>query len=587
MSEQHPSHRPAHERLPALLVAVGLGVILIASGVAVRSNQTRAAQTAAQTVPTPTATNVPPPTLPVETPVTPSPSPTSTPAPNTDSPPSPTGSPAPEEEFAADEMTPVPTRAIPLNTGSYPGPAEPSSTEVPPPADLVPLPPGVTNILLLGNDRRPDDPGLRTDTIIIASINTQEGTVNMISLPRDLLVYAPGWRMTRINTVWAHGEQVGWPGGGFGLMQEMLLYNFGVYVGHYAMVDLSGFQDIVDVLGGIEVPVDCAIQGYVLKEPRLREEDFATYEQWVEYTAPESGNWQLYTLPVGVHELDGYMALWYARWRKGLDDFDRAYRQQQVLRAIVRRARQDGFLNLTRIPLLWREYNDLVTTSMGLSNALELAPVAAALDPLSIRSYVVTRDVLISWDDPSTPNVDYYQLPKPGAFQSLMALAMQPPAKNYVINNTVSVEVRNGTRLDRLDEVAADRLLWNGINATPTGFADNQNYDRTVIYDFTGREKTSQLSFMQRELRVSDADVIVQLDPNRAFDYLVILGRNYTSCTRRPEQAPQPTLPPPGYVPPEAPSEATEEQAATPIPPEQVPAEPTPAPEGATPPPES
>lgn len=566
MSETPP--KPARQRLPLLIAALTVGVLLIAGGIVIGAGQASQAGTGDITPERikPTASPLAPSLTPeADNPPAGVPAPTATPeeAATAASPVVAT----PEATLDVEDLpTAVPTRAVAFNTGSYPGPSEPSVTEVPPPAAQIPIPDGVMNVLLLGNDKRPEDAGLRTDTIILVSINTKEGTVNMISLPRDLLVYVPGWKMSRINTIYAHGESVGWPGGGFGLFQETLLYNFGIYVGHYAMVDLSGFQDIVDVLGGVEVTVDCAMQGYVLKEPRLRQEDFATYEEYVDYTDPESGNWELYTLPVGVHELDGYMALWYARWRHGLDDFDRSYRQQQVLRAIIEQARENGFLNLTRIPQLWREYNDLVQTSMGLRNMIDLAPIAADLDDVEIRSYMVTRAVTIPWDDPATETIDYYQLPNPDAIQSLFAVAMQPPAQNYVINNTVTVEVRNGSSTERLDEVAADRLGWLGIAASPTGSEDG-DYPRTVIYDFTGREKTSQLERMQAELRVLEANVHVEPDPNRTFDYLVILGDDYRSCTRRQEQAAQPTLVPPGTIieesaPTEAPA-ATEPPAET------------------------
>lgn len=577
------SSKPAIKRLPLLIAALAAGILLIAGGIAIGAGKAR--ESAANATPDrvkPTASSIAPSLTPDESiPAEGAPTPTATAEAVV------VASPVvaiPEPTLDMDELpTAVPTRAVALNTGSYPGPSEPSVTEVPPPADQIPVPDGVMNVLLLGNDKRPEDPGLRTDTIILVSINTNEGTVNMISLPRDLLVYVPGWKMARINTIYAHGEAVGWPGGGFGLFQETLLYNFGIYVGHYAMVDLGGFQDIVDVLGGVEVTVDCAMQGYVLKEPRLRLEDFDSYDAYADYTDPESGNWELYTLPVGVHELDGYMALWYSRWRYGLDDFDRSYRQQQVLRAIVSQAREDGFLNLTRIPQLWREYNDLVQTSMGLRNMIDLAPVAADLEDVEIRSYVVTRAVTIPWDDPETETVDYYQLPNPEAIQSLFAVAMQPPAHNYVVNNTVTVEVRNGSSTPRLDEVAADRLGWMNIAASPTG-AEEGDFPRTVIYDFTGREKTSQLERMQEELRVLEANIHVEPDPNRTFDYLVILGDDYRSCTRRQEQAPQPTLAPPGAVI----EESVEEPAATEPPPAtEPPAEATEAPPTEAPPAEA
>ncbi len=69
------------------------------------------------------------------------------------------------------------------------------------------------NILLLGNDGEITDDGfLRTDTMIVVSINRTAGTVAMLSLPRDLYVYMPGWTMQRLNLAYIHGQAGGWPG---------------------------------------------------------------------------------------------------------------------------------------------------------------------------------------------------------------------------------------------------------------------------------------------------------------------------------------------------------------------------------------
>jgi hypothetical protein len=228
-----------------------------------------------------------------------------------------------------------------------------------------------------------------------------------------------------------------------------------------------------------------------------------------------------------MQTLDGYLALWYARQRTGSSDFDRARRQQQVLRAIFNQSRNLGLTDVLQVPQLWREYSDLVETDMGLGNMLQLAPLATDLDSSDIQSYILTPDVLTGWQAPGA-NVF---LPNPGAVEQIVTLAMQPPAQNYVINNTASVEVRNGTTVDRLDEVAAARIAWEGLNTTPTGVADSTNYSQTVIYDFTGSQRGRQLATLQRVLRVPFDRVITQPDPNRAFDYVVILGQDYQSCT--------------------------------------------------------
>ncbi|MBN1430840.1 MAG: LCP family protein [Anaerolineae bacterium] len=516
------------KRLPILIVAVGVGVLLIAGGMATFSSQEKAVAVAVastQTAMAPTATNT--------MTVTPSETPTITLTPTNTS----TGTLLPTFTPTltfTPSPTPVPPKPPKPNADGYATPVEAPPTAIPTPVQPVPVPEGVVNVMLLGSDTREGAGGdYRTDSIIIVSINRNAGTVNMLSLPRDLYVYIPGWTMNRINTAATHGSSVGWQGGGPGLLKDTLLYNFGITVHYYARVEFDSFKEIVDIMGGVDVPVDCAIQGFRLKSPRRQYSDFSKYDDWVAYTADES-NWEIYTLPVGVQHLDGYMALWYARLRQGVapgksyTDYDRARRQQQVLRSILSQARSVGLV--PRIPELWMQYNDLVETDMGLGNMLQLAPIATNIDNSKINSYILTPDLLISWTVPT--DGASVSLPSPGAVEQLVTIAMQPPSENYLSVNTVKVEVRNGTPGDRLDEVAADRIIREGgMLVVPTGFADNKNYAQTVIYDFTGSRKATQLQRLQRLLRVADKQVIVQPDPNRAFDYVIILGTDYQNRT--------------------------------------------------------
>jgi LCP family protein required for cell wall assembly len=436
---------------------------------------------------------------------------------------------------AAPTATPVPAHTISLAGTDFPPPAEPPSTPIPPAVEPIPVPDGVVNILLLGSDKRldPDDPGYRTDTIIVVSIDRNEGSVSMLSFPRDLYVYIPGWTMNRINTADSRGSAVGWEGGGPGLVRSTLLYNFGIQTHYYARVDFDGFTAIVDTLGGIDLPVDCPTTGYTLIDHSVSAADFSSYDEWAAYTDPESDNWVETTLDVGVHHLDGYMALWYARQRTGSSDYQRAYRQQQVLRAIWHEATGLGWLepgpeSVARLSSLWVTANEVIETDMGLGNVLQMAPIAADLDTSRIRSYFIGPGETVGW---ITPDEQQVVLPQPEAAQHIVELALQPPAANYAAANTATVEVRNGTTLDRLDEVAADRLGWNALIAIPTGPADNSNYEDTVIFDFTGTTKGSQLNILQKVLSVPIDRVTAQPDPNRTVDYLVILGQDYTERT--------------------------------------------------------
>jgi LCP family protein required for cell wall assembly len=436
---------------------------------------------------------------------------------------------------AAPTATPVPARTISLAGTELPPPAEAPPTPIPPAAEPIPVPDGVINILLLGSDRRldPDDPGYRTDTIIVVSVDRNERSVSMLSFPRDLYVYIPGWTMNRINTADSRGSAVGWEGGGPGLVRSTLLYNFGIQTHFYARVDFDGFRAIVDTLGGVDLPVDCPTTGYTLLDHSVTAADFASYDEWAAYTDPESGNWTETTLGVGVHHLDGYMALWYARQRTGSSDYHRSYRQQQVLRAIWNEATGLGWLepgpeSVARLSSLWVTANEVIETDMGLGNILQMAPIAADLDTSRIRSYFISPGETVGWTTPDGQNV---ALPQPETVQHIVELALEPPAANYAAANTATIEVRNGTALERLDEVAADRLGWEALIAIPTGPADNANYEDTVVFDFTGTTKGSQLNTLQRVLSVPIDRVTAQPDPNRSVDYLVILGEDYTNRT--------------------------------------------------------
>jgi LCP family protein required for cell wall assembly len=528
-------------RLAAALVCVALGAALISAGalwrrqpeiipVAVADTQTPTTIDTAASPGTATAILGPmgtrPPTLTTTPTGTASPTTTWTRVPTPTASRTPTGGPMPPLDITpfTESPTPIPPHMLPAGSATA-ALLIPSASPIPPAAEPIALPEGVINVLLLGTDQRLHRDSFRADTIVVVSINTHESTVSMLSFPRDLYVWIPGWTMHRINAAYLFGEGYNWPGGGAGLTSETLMYNFGIPIHYYAQVDIDGFKYIVDVMGGIDVPVDCGVSGLRLREPRLYPDDFDTLQEYFDYT-DDPDSYENFGLGVGVHHLNGDLAMWYMRVRMGYGDLDRTRRQQQIIRAMWHQSQDMGML--LRVPEMWSAIGGVVETNMGLGNMLELAPLAADLDTSRIRSYVFTPDTVTSW---YTPDIGYVLVPNQAAVRNLVAQAALPPAANYAAEQTALVEVRNGTGTPRLDEVAADRLDWEGLIATAAGSADRTA--TTVIYDFTGRIKADPLETLQRALRVADENVIVQLDPNRTVDYLVIIGEDYRSCTAR------------------------------------------------------
>jgi polyisoprenyl-teichoic acid--peptidoglycan teichoic acid transferase len=245
----------------------------------------------------------------------------------------------------------------------YPGPTVWPDINLPGPVGLLPQPPGQVNIMLLGSDERRNEGGFRTDTMLLVTINTVEETVNIVSFPRDLYVYIPGWTVQRMNT--AH------PRGGFPLLALTMEYNFGVRPDFFVMVNFWSFSEIIDQLGGIDVQVAVGLTDH-------------------------RDNHGRYSVPAGTVNMDGETALWYVRSRYTSSDFERTKRQQEVVKAILSKMlRLDA---ITKAPQLYDIYRKNVTTNLTIEDITPLLPTAAKLsDPDRIQQYFIAREHVSAW----------------------------------------------------------------------------------------------------------------------------------------------------------------------------------------------
>ncbi|MEP7291178.1 MAG: LCP family protein [Chloroflexota bacterium] len=414
------------------------------------------------------------------------------------------------------DLTPRPLPTLYMY-GEVPVGSEAGGTAVPSPVPTLDRHgDDLLNILLLGNDGEITEDGfLRTDTMIVVSINRTAGTVAMLSLPRDIYVYIPGWTMQRLNLAYIHGEAGGWIDGGFGLLRQTLLYNFGINVHYFAMVNLTGFKTIVDAVGGVNLAVDCAI------------EDLPLVDTDVPAGAYRSNEEGYYVLPVGYYSMTGAEALWYARSRHSSSDFDRGRRQQQVLRAIWRKAKETGLLN--NIVPLWSEGSQYIQTNLTFEDVLGLVPLALSIDPSKIENFELARTYHTTpWQPPDGSNV---QLPNYDHLRQLLDDFYTPPTDNQLLAEQATISVRNGTANESWDRVAAERLFSAGFLASAEGAADNTAYTDTILIDHTGRSKGSSLAELAQVLNVRPENLRIEPDPNRTVDFEVILGGSYSSCT--------------------------------------------------------
>jgi LCP family protein required for cell wall assembly len=235
-------------------------------------------------------------------------------------------------------------------------------------------------ILLIGGDAGPGRGGLRTDTMIVATLEPQTGKAALFSLPRNLgavplprtfsRAFEGGVYEFRLNHLygWATDHPWYFPGaadpGAEALMQTIggLL---DLPIDYFAVVDLGGFVDLVDALGGVDLYVP---------EPIL------------ERTSPahEGEEWTRIDLKAGFQHLTGDEALVYARSRSTSSDYARMDRQRCLLGALAEQA--DPFDIAIRIPSLVPVIKDVLATNIPLGHLPDLAEAAAGLDLTDIVS---------------------------------------------------------------------------------------------------------------------------------------------------------------------------------------------------------
>src|SRR5215216_730574 len=364
------------------------------------------------------------------------------------------------------------------------------------------------NFLLIGSDKRPGG-SFRTDTLLIAILRPNDGQVSLISIPRDLWVSIPGWENQRINTAYQHGISTDYPGGGPGLLKDTILYNLGIRIDHTAMVEFDGFRQIVDTLGGVDVPVSCAYTDWRLIDP--------TFNPEVE------SNWNLYTTGPGLIHMDGDLALWYARSRQKSSDFDRGRRQQEVLRALFTQGLQAG--TLARIPELYNNLKDTVDTDLNLGDILQLSLYAPKMTNADIRGYYIRPPYVSSW---ITEGGAYVLLPNEEPLKQMLTEALSASTK-VVQKQATTIDVMNGTSIAGYDTLAATRLNYAGYE-THIIPSDRQDYAYSVLIDKTATQDANQSNPIMNVMGLLPSSLISGPDANSAVHYLLILGYDYEPC---------------------------------------------------------
>ncbi|NND04490.1 MAG: LCP family protein [Acidimicrobiia bacterium] len=290
---------------------------------------------------------------------------------------------APAETADGGTTTPATTTAPPATTSTTAAPTTTATTTT-----TTTEPPGYwddldrVNFLLLGSDAGVGRIGTRTDTIILVSVDPASGDTAMFSVPRNLTeaplpddmgVWSCDCFPDIITHLWANGEWYpdAFPGDqapSVNALKAAMGLTFGVEIHHYAKVELAGFAEVIDALGGVTIDV-----------PKRIVDDQYPHE---------TGGTVRVVIEAGEQHLDGHHALAYSRIRRGSGDFARMHRQRCVIASVM--ANTDASDVLAAGSELAGAFMDHIETDIPLEALADLMSLISKVDTDRLGSLRIT-----------------------------------------------------------------------------------------------------------------------------------------------------------------------------------------------------
>lgn len=307
------------------------------------------------------------------------------------------------------------------------------------------------NVLLLGGDGGEGREGVRTDTVIVASIDTDTGDTTLFSLPRNLEdlpfpsdsplaeLYPDGFDAgseseSLLNAVYRNGpamhpDALGpTDNAGADFLKLGVGEALGLELDYYVLINLEGFSRLVDALGGITVNVNYWVP--IGGEPTRR-------------ILPDD-----YIAPGPDQRLDGFTALEFARGRYNLTDYDRMARQRCTIDAIVDAA--DPITMLRKYQELARTTRDVVFTDIPRSALDDFVDLSFLVKDADISSVVFDNSEI----NPAYPDYDL--------IRGIVFRALNPPAESASDDGTTGGGTTGGA-------VPGDDAVAGGPTDAPAG----------------------------------------------------------------------------------------------------------------------
>jgi len=303
---------------------------------------------------------------------------------------------------------------------------------------------GRINILLAGDssDQIGHGGADLTDSILIASIDTQNNTAFLLSIPRDLWVNIPGMGWEKINAANDNTATYfqGYPQNGMGILEHLITSDLGIPIDYYALSDYGAFSEAVNAVGGVTVNIQSP-------DPR------GLYDPNVDLK-----------LPNGPATLDGNEALNLARARGDgygsygfpNSDFDRTEHQRQIFTAVATKAKTIGVLtNPIKIGNLFDTLGNNVETDLSLKDVLALIKLTKNMNLSNIQSFAYcstlsvglngcNKPILTDYTDPISGQEAIIPVAGIGDYTQLQQYYNQLTSSNPLVKEDANIVIENG-----------------------------------------------------------------------------------------------------------------------------------------------
>lgn len=338
------------------------------------------------------------------------------------------------------------------------------------------------NLLLLGIGGPGHDGPYLTDTMMVVSYKPSTNEMSMISIPRDLVVNIPNYGYRKINSVFTIGKDQNYPGGGPALTVKVVSDLLDIPIQYYGLVDFSGFEKIIDRLGGVNVDVENSFTDYA----------FPT----------DNYGYQTVRFTKGQQVMNGVTALNFARSRHGNNgegsDFARAKRQQKIISGVKVKLLSFGtLLNPKKISDIIGDLGSHTQTNMEVWEMLRFAKLAGNIDTSKIINKVLQDGPGGLLHSATGLGGAFILIPNGDSYEDMRFLAQNIFLDGAADREATGVLVVNASKYTTNGSSTASGLEGFGIDVSGTVTWKGLPVNETTIIDASGGQYPQTIALLK------------------------------------------------------------------------------------------